>query len=66
MQTPVPAQIEHWIKIATDKRSHGTLKEDAMLHLSTIRDIIDQTLAYGKKKKHETMSVGRHSLRRKE
>lgn len=66
MQTPVPAQIEHWIKIATDKRSQATLKEDAMLHLSTIRDIIDQTLAYGKKKKYETMSVGRHSLRRKE
>lgn len=66
MQTPLPAQIEYWMKIVGNKKSHPTLKEDAMLHLSNIRDIIDHTLFIGKKEKpkHENLSFGRHPLRR--
>ena len=61
MQTPLPAQIEHWMKIVHNKKSHPNLREDAMLHLSNIRDIIDQTLTL--RKKNENLLTGRHSLR---
>ena len=61
MQTPLPAQIEHWMKIVHNKKSHPNLKEDAMLHLTNIRDIIDQTLAV--RKKNENLFTGRHTLR---
>lgn len=62
MQTPLPAQIEYWMKIVNNKKSHPNLKEDAMLHLSTIRDIINETLTRGKTR-HENMFTGRHPLR---
>lgn len=62
MQTPLPAQIEHWMKIVHNKKSHPTLKEDAMLHLSNIRDIINETLTKGKVR-HENLFAGRHTHR---
>ncbi len=62
MQTPLPAQIEHWMKIVHNRKSHPNLKEDAMLHLSNIRDIINETLTIGRPK-NENMFAGRHSLR---
>lgn len=62
MQTPLPAQIEHWLKIVHNKKSHPNLKEDAMLHLSTIRDIINETLIKGKIR-YENLPAGRHPLR---
>lgn len=62
MQTPLPAQIEYWMKIVHNKKSHPTLREDAMLHLSTIRDIINETLVKGKAR-HENLFTGRHTHR---
>lgn len=59
MQTPIPAQIEHWIKIVENKRTPQNLREAAVLHLTAIRDIIDKSLGttvkkYGQRK-HENM-----------
>jgi len=62
MQTPLPAQIEHWMKIVHNKKSHPNLREDAMLHLSNIRDIINETLTIGRPK-NENMFAGRHAFR---
>jgi hypothetical protein len=58
MQTPLPAQIEHWMKIVHNKKSHPNLKDDAMLHLSTIRDIINETLTKGKMRYENLPSRG--------
>lgn len=64
MQTPLPAQIEYWMKIVIDKKAHATLKDDAALHLSNIRDTIDGVLSIRReKKKNESMPAGRHPLR---
>ena len=52
MQTPLPVQVEHWIKIIDNKKSPSDLKEQAMLHLKNIRDTIDRHLTSAKFKKH--------------
>ncbi len=61
MQTPIPAQIEHWLKIVENKRSPHDLKESAVLHLTAIRDIINKSLGTNSKKhgqrKHENMYI---------
>lgn len=44
MQTPLPVQLEHWLKIAQNKRSPYDLRQNAILHLTTIRDTIDKVL----------------------
>jgi len=44
MQTPIPAQLENWLKIVNDKRSPQNLRETAVLHLTEIRAIIDKSL----------------------
>ena len=50
MQTPIPAQIEQWIKTLTDKKSPYDLKNTARLHLVNVRDIIDKSLGNTMKK----------------
>ena len=44
MQTPLPVQLEYWIKIAENKKSPYDLRQNAILHLKTIRDTIDKVL----------------------
>jgi hypothetical protein len=44
MQTPLPVQIEYWIKIAENKKSPYDLRQNAILHLTTVRDTIDKVL----------------------
>ena len=44
MQTPLPVQLEYWIKIAENKKSPYDLKQNAILQLKTIRDTIDKVL----------------------
>jgi hypothetical protein len=61
MQTPLPAQIEHWLKIVHNKKAQASLKDDAALHLTNIRDIIDESLAA--RKKNENLFTGRHTFR---
>jgi hypothetical protein len=61
MQTPIPAQLEYWIKIVNDKKSPQNLKDAAVLHLTEIRAIIDKSLGSTMKKqgqrKYENMSI---------
>lgn len=61
MQTPIPAQIEHWLKIVENKKAPRDLKESAVLHLTAIRAIIDKSLGITMKKqgqrKYENMST---------
>jgi hypothetical protein len=44
MQTPLPVQIEHWIKIAQNKKSPYDLREVSLLHLRNIHAIIDKVI----------------------
>ena len=44
MQTPIPVQLEQWIKTVQNKRSPYDLREASLLHLKNIRDIIDQVI----------------------
>lgn len=53
MQTPIPAQIEQWLKIIADKRSPYDLRSNAVLHLSNIRDTIDKALESTMKKQRQ-------------
>ena len=61
MQTPIPAQLENWLKIVENKRSPQDLRSNAVLHLTAIRDIIDKSLGTTMKKqgqrKYENMSI---------
>lgn len=64
MQTPLPAQIEYWMKIVTDKKAKHTLREDATLHLINIRDTIDSVLSIRREvKRDENMHIRRHAHR---
>lgn len=44
MQTPIPTQLEQWIKVATNKKAPPDLRQHAILHLTNIRDIIDKSI----------------------
>jgi hypothetical protein len=61
MQTPIPAQLENWLKIVNDKRSPQNLRETAVLHLTEIRAIIDKSIGTTVKnqgqRKYENMST---------
>lgn len=59
MQTPIPAQIEKWLAVATNKKTPYDLRQNAKLHLINIRDIINRSLTNGERKytKNENMSV---------
>ena len=50
MQTPIPAQLENWLKIVENKRSPKDLRDAAILHLTAIRAIIDKSLGTTMKK----------------
>jgi hypothetical protein len=49
MKTPIPAQLEHWLNIVNNKRSPQDLKAQAILHLTNIRDTINESLKSGNK-----------------
>ncbi len=59
MQTPIPAQIENWLKIVENKKLPQDLRSTAILHLTAIRDIINESLGTTMKKqgqrKYENM-----------
>jgi len=61
MQTPIPAQLENWLKIVENKRSPQDLRATAVLHLTAIRDIINKSLGATTnnqgRKKYENMSI---------
>jgi hypothetical protein len=62
MQTPIPAQLENWLKIVENKRSPQDLRATAVLHLTAIRDIINKSLGTTTMKnqgqrKYENMSI---------
>jgi len=42
--TPLPVQLEHWIRIAENKKSPYDLRESSLLHLRNIRDILDKVI----------------------
>lgn len=44
MQTPMPVQLEQWIKTVENKRSPYDLREISILHLKNVRDIIDKVI----------------------
>lgn len=44
MQTPIPVQLEQWIKTVQNKKSPYDLKEMSILHLKNVRDIIDRVI----------------------
>ena len=50
MQTPMPVQLEHWIQIVNNRKSPHDLRQNAILHLTNIRDMIDRSLktTYGR------------------
>lgn len=61
MQTPIPAQLENWLRIVENKKSPQDLRQTAILHLTAIRAIIDKSLDTTMKKqgqrKYENMSI---------
>lgn len=44
MQTPLPVQLEQWIKIVQNKKSPYDLREISLLHLRNIYDTIDKVI----------------------
>ena len=44
MQTPLPVQLEQWIKVVQNKKSPYDLKEMSLLHLRNIHAIIDKVI----------------------
>jgi hypothetical protein len=44
MQTPLPVQLEQWIKVVQNKKSPYDLKEMSLLHLKNIHAIIDKVI----------------------
>jgi hypothetical protein len=40
----MPVQLEQWIKTAQNKKSPYDLRQASLLHLTNIRDIIDQVI----------------------
>ena len=56
MQTPMPVQLEHWIKLVDNKKAPYELREAAILHLTKIRDTIDKSLKNSRgSSKHENL-----------
>jgi hypothetical protein len=46
----MPVQLEHWIQIVNNRKSPHDLRQNAILHLTNIRDMIDRSLktTYGR------------------
>ena len=44
MQTPLPVQLEQWIRVVQNKKSPYDLKEMSLLHLKNIHAIIDKVI----------------------
>lgn len=58
MKTPIPVQLEQWLKVVNNKKSPYDLKQSARLHLINIRDIIDRSLKDERgRKQYESMSI---------
>lgn len=56
MQTPMPVQLEHWLQIVNNKKSPHEMRQNAILHLTNIRDTIDKHLRNQRGSgKHENM-----------
>ena len=44
MQTPMPVQLDEWIKTAQNKKAPHDLRKISILHLSNIHAILDDIL----------------------
>lgn len=62
VNTPVPVQLENWLKVVANKKSNYVMRSNAIMHLTNIRNLIDYTLGH-ERKSNENMSSRRHSLR---
>ncbi len=60
-KTPIPELVNHWLKIVNNKKSPYDLREQAVLHLTNIRDTIDKSLRnnnqQGKHYKNENRTI---------
>jgi len=63
MQTPIPVQVEQWLKVVNNKKAPYDLKQSARLHLINIRDIIDRSLKEERgRNQYENLPTRRHTL----
>ena len=60
MQTPMPTQLEYWIKTAINKKTPYDQKQNAILHLMSIRDIIDSVLSEIPQSKYKNSLKANH------
>ena len=64
MQTPIPVQVEQWLKVVNNKKAPYDLQQSARLHLINIRDIIDRSLKEERgRNQHENLSTRGHTFR---
>jgi hypothetical protein len=64
MQTPLPVQLETWIKNVQNKKAPYDIRQTSMTHLIVIRDLLDKVIRSnqsrpekGNKSKYENMST---------
>lgn len=64
MQTPLPVQLEHWIKNVQNKKTPQDIRQSSLIHLILIRDLLDRVIktsrqrsAKGNSSKYEDMST---------
>lgn len=65
MQTPLPVQLEQWIKNVQNKKAPFDVRQTSMTHLITIRDLLDKVIRSnqqrpnkGNASKNENMFIG--------
>jgi hypothetical protein len=64
MQTPLPVQLENWIKNVQNKKTPYDIRQSSMMHLVALRELLDKVIRAnqtrndkGNKSKHENMST---------
>ena len=64
MQTPLPVQLEAWIKNVQNKKTPFDVRQTSMTHLIVIRDLLDKVIRSsqskpekGTRSKYENMSA---------
>lgn len=65
MQTPLPVQLEQWIKNVQNKKAPFDVRQTSMTHLIVIRDLLDKVIRSnqqrpnkGNASKNENMFIG--------
>jgi hypothetical protein len=64
MQTPLPVQLETWIKNVQNKKTPYDIRQTSMSHLIALRDLLDKVIKLnhtrnekGNRSKYENMST---------